>query len=277
VIEYLDRGTDRLALHIHPEPDRPDAPLVLVNPAMGVPARYYRPLAEQLTRAGLAVVVADYRGHGGSTPLPGRRSRYGYADLAEDVGAVWQALAPRTAGRTRLLLGHSLGGQTGLLHTARHPSTVDGLVLVGVGLPYFRTYRRGAGVLCFTQAIVGVTELLGVWPGWGFGGRQARGVIRDWGYTARHGRFPARLDAGAGLRAMRTPVLAVSLENDRFTPAATMDHLVAMLDAAPVEREHHTAAQAGAPLDHFSWVRASAALADRVAAFATGVTAARPT
>jgi predicted alpha/beta hydrolase len=172
-----------------------------------------------------------------------------------------------------LLLGHSLGGQVALLHLAlTEQSNVDGVVLVAVGLPYFRSYRRGRrlAVLGFTQYIAGVSALLRIWPGWGFGGRQARGVIRDWGHTARTGRFPAMrgVDVEAGLRRVQTPTLAVSVDHDQFTPAPTLDHLVAKLTAAPVVREHYSTEQAGAPLDHFLWVRAAAPLASRIAKFA---------
>jgi predicted alpha/beta hydrolase len=85
---------------------------------MGTPARFYRPLANRLGQAGLAVVVVDLRGVGSSTPPPSRASRYGYADLAGDVGAVLDALKPRLDGRRRYLLGHSLGGQTCAIHLA---------------------------------------------------------------------------------------------------------------------------------------------------------------
>jgi len=44
--------------------------------------------------------------------------------------------------------------------------------------------------------------------------------------------------------------------------------VAAKLAAAPVVRERYTAAQAGGPVDHFRWVRASAALAARIAEFA---------
>jgi predicted alpha/beta hydrolase len=275
--EYLDRGADRIGLHVYPEPADPSGPVVVIWPAMGTPARYYRPLAANLRAHGLGVVVADLRGTGSSTPRASRRSHYGYAELAGDVGAVQQALKPRLDGRRSLLLGHSLGGQAALVHLALaeqagERSTVDALVLVAVGLPYFRAYAPGtaAVVLPYTQAIAATAALFGVWPGWSFGGRQARGVMRDWGYTARHGRYPRMdgADVESALRSLTTRVLAVSVDNDRYTPPATTDHLVAKLAAAPVVRDHYTAAQAGAALDHFSWVRASAALAARIAEYA---------
>jgi predicted alpha/beta hydrolase len=261
--EYVDRGTDRLGLHVYPDPGG-EAPVVIVFPAMGTPARYYRPLAARLGEAGLAVVVVDLRGVGSSTPAPSRASRYGYADLAGDVGAVLEALKPRLDGRRRYLLGHSLGGQACAVHLAVSGTAVDGLVLVAVGLPWYRSYTgsRRWGVLVLSRWISGVTAVLGVWPGWGFGGRQARGVMRDWGYTARQGRFPRLdgVDVEAALRSVTTPVLAVSVAKDQFTPAATLDHLCAKLAGAPVERIH-----LNEHLDHFTWVRKPDPVAARVA------------
>jgi predicted alpha/beta hydrolase len=62
---------------------------------------------------------------------------------------------------------------------------------------------------------------------------------------------------------MRTPVLAVTVTGDTYTPPGTTGHLVGKLAAAPVTREVHPGP------DHFRWVRASAGLATRIAAWAT--------
>jgi predicted alpha/beta hydrolase len=270
VQEYVDRGADRIGIHVYPDPD-PAAPLVVIWPAMGTPARFYRHLAAALTAHRLAVVAVDLRGTGSSTPKPSGRSRYGYAELTGDVDAVLAALKPRLDGRPIHLLGHSLGGQVCTLHLARTGDTsVAGLILVAVGLPWFRSYGRGAlRTLGLTQWITAVATVLRVWPGWGFGGRQAYGVIRDWGYTARHGRFPrlGGADVEPGLAAVRTPILAISVAADQFTPAATTDHLCGKLSAAPVTRVHLTAADTGTALDHFSWARQPAAVAERIGSF----------
>ncbi|MEV0455465.1 alpha/beta hydrolase family protein [Catellatospora methionotrophica] len=268
----VDRGSDRLGVQLHPAQD-PAAPLIVVFPAMGVPAGYYTRFAHALNAAGLGVAVADLRGTGTSAPPPSRASRYGYPELADDVDAVLDALAEHRAGRRTILLGHSLGGQVCVLHLAREAArgaghSVDGLVLIAVGLPYWRAYpRRGLGVLAMTQFVNAVSGLLRVWPGWGFGGRQARGVIKDWAFTARRGSFPAHLGATAGLAAVDLPVLAISVDDDQYTPPETTDHLVAALTGAKVRREHLTAADAAVPLDHFKWVKAGAALAPRITAW----------
>ena len=256
--QFVDRGTDRIALHRYPSP-ADTAPVALVLPAMGTPARFYRPLAESLGEAGFAAVVADLRGTGDSTPRPSRRSGYDYADLADDVGAVIEALKPDYADRRIILVGHSLGGQAGLLHVATTPDAgVDGVGLVAVALPYWRAYpARRLGTLVFTQAIGAVGTLLRVWPGWAFGGRQARGVMRDWAETARTGRFPhlRGVDAEAAVARLTTPVLAVSVDGDAYTPHGTVDHTVSKLAKASVRRERLGTITAEGRPAHFAWVR----------------------
>mgnify|MGYP001042593943 CR=1 FL=1 len=277
--EYLDlpvppnaRGEAyRLVLHHYPDPGG-DAPVVIIFPAMGTPARFYRPFAQRLGADGIAVVVVDLRGTGESTPMASRADRYGYADLAGDVGAVLEALKPRLDGRRYYLLGHSLGGQVSTVHLARTAASGGtggpaGLVLVAVGIPYYRSYPRGwrLGVLGFSQSIVGITALCGVWPGWAFGGKQSRQVMLDWGYTARHGRFPDHVATRADLALVRTPVLAISVAGDFYTPHATLDLLCAQLSAAPVTR-----IRLDDPLDHFSWVRQPDPVAAHVVSYVRG-------
>jgi predicted alpha/beta hydrolase len=269
--EYLQRDGERIGLHVYPDPG--SGPAVVVWPAMGTPARYYRHFAAALAGAGFAVTVADLRGTGSSTPSASRASGYGYADLVDDVGAVLDAATARLDGRPVLLLGHSLGGQTCALYLAlTQDPRVAGLVLVAVGLPYWRAYpgRGRLWVLSLSQGMAATAAVLGVWPGWGFGGRQAGGVIRDWAYSARHGRYPrlAGVDVEALLGNVTTPVLAVSVDDDRYAPPSTVDHLCGKLGGAPVERAHYTRGEAGGPLDHFRWTHAGGPLAARIAAFA---------
>lgn len=263
---WLDRGPDRLSLHWYA---RPDGPIVLVWPAMGVPARFYRPFATALHAAGAGVLVTDLRGTGGSTPPVSRSSRHGYAELVEDVAAVLAMVKPWRDGRPVVLLGHSLGGQLCVLHLARTGgSEVDGLVLVASGLPYWRHYRgiRRWGLRPWAGGLRLVTAAVGMWPGWGFGGRQSRGVIRDWARTVRTNDFPPLpgVDLPAALAAVTTPTLGISLADDDYTPAATVDDLVGRLPAAPVRREHLPTG------GHFHWARTARPVADLVAGFVHG-------
>lgn len=260
----LDRGTDRLAVTVHAA-TTPDAPFYVVVPAMGVPAQYYGPLIDALRATGAGTAIADLRGTGDSTPKPSRRATYGYADLVDDVDAVLAATAEHRQGRPTILFGHSLGGHLALLHAGRTPHKPDGVILVASGLPYWPLFGwQGPFVWAFAEFLTGVSRVAGVWPGWAFGGRQARGVIRDWASTARRGRFAPRLDAVAGLRTVAVPVLAISVDNDRYTPPATTGRLLSWVPDAAVTRHHLTHAEAGIPLNHFAWVKAPAAVVDHV-------------
>lgn len=263
----------RLAVHRYPDPG-PDAPVVVIFPAMGTPARFYRPFAQRLGADGVAVVVVDLRGQGESTPRPSRADSYGYRDLASDVGAVLSTLKPQLDGRRYYLLGHSLGGQICALHLAlaaaegRAPAPA-GLLLVAVGLPYYRVFPRlwwRLAVLAFAQAVVTVTAVARVWPGWALGGKQSRGVMLDWGYSVRHGHFRPGPEAPADLGLVRTPTLALSVARDQFTPHETLDHLCAQLSAAKITR-----VRVDGPLDHFSWVRTPEVVAAQVVSYLRGI------
>jgi len=262
---YLERGPDRLALRRHPAGGGRTA---LLLPAMGVPAAYYDGVAARLTAGGLDVVVADLRGTGASTPRPTRASRYGYGELVDDVAAVLDVLAVDAP----ILIGHSLGGHAAALHLALG-GRAAGLVLVASGTPWHRYYTGtfGMALRALTPMITGLSATLGYWPGHrlGFGGRQARGVMRDWAHVVRTGDFPD-LDGvavDARLADVKVPVYAVSVEGDRLTPAPTLDHFTAKLTAATVTRHHYTTAESGAPMNHFRWTRAADPLTDRILSF----------
>ncbi|MEV6970705.1 alpha/beta fold hydrolase [Hamadaea sp. NPDC051192] len=266
---FLDRDGDRLSVSVSPAAD-PDAPFFVVFPAMGVPARYYGQLVARLTADGCGVAVADLRGTGDSRPRATRASRYAMTDLADDVGAVLAATAELRAGRRTFLFAHSLGGHASVIHLTRnapeHP--VDGLILIASGLPLWRLFgARSLGVLGFANGIRAISALLGHWPGWGFGGRQSRGVIQDWAHTARRGEFAPRLGVADRLGDITVPVLAISVDTDQYTPPPTIELLVGKLTGTTVTRVHVSEAEAGAPLDHFRWAKAPGAIVDRVTAW----------
>ncbi|MFE0107299.1 alpha/beta fold hydrolase [Streptomyces sp. NPDC059009] len=276
-----------------PAPDAPTpggpAPAVLILPAMGTPARFYRAFARELHAAGLTAVTVDLRGQGEATPhITDPRCRdHGYRTLVEqDFPAVVEAVRKELGADAPLfLLGHSLGGQLALVHAALGIGPgVDGVALVACGSVWFRAYgwRRGPRLLLGEAAIAGLATLLGRWPGkrFGFGGDQAKGVMRDWARQGRTGRYGAKgsaLDYEAALAALDLPVLAVSVEHDRLAPPGALAHLVGKAPHARVTRHRYTSEEAGGRLDHFAWARSGGALARRVADWAGAAAPAAPT
>ncbi|MEU6989089.1 alpha/beta fold hydrolase [Streptomyces sp. NPDC046465] len=287
-----------------PAPGPPPAPAVLILPAMGTAARYYRRFARQLHDEGLTVLTVDLRGQGesapGATGTPGAPAdtRHGALDhgyraiVEEDLPAVVAAIRDELGPEPPLhLLGHSLGGQLGLVYAAVAQGTpgrsghsgrpgrpgrpgVDGVALVATGSVWYRAFGplRGVGLFLFQLLVTGAVTVLGRWPGTrlGFGGDQPKGVMRDWARQVRTGRYRAKgsaLDYEAALGALELPVLAVSVEQDGYAPVTALDHLLGKVPQARLTRRHYTTQEAGRRLDHFAWTRAGATLAKRVAAW----------
>ncbi|MFI1293610.1 alpha/beta fold hydrolase [Streptomyces sp. NPDC020792] len=252
--------------------------VVLVWPALGVTASYYAPFCAALAAQGIAVVAADLRGQGNSRPRTGRAARYGYHELATRD---WPALV--TAARERFgadvplfLLGHSIGGQISVLHTALGPKGVDGLVLVAAGSVDHRGFSGAARlrVLAGTQFVALVASLWGYWPGHrlGFGGRQPARLMRDWARICRTGRFMpagADVDYEAAFSAVTLPVLAISVTGDDLAPRGAVDRLCAKLPSAAVQRWHYHP-EDGKRVGHVRWARSGAAVAERIADWIRG-------
>ncbi|MEY8040632.1 alpha/beta hydrolase family protein [Saccharopolyspora cebuensis] len=268
VLGMVPAGGHRLKVRALAQEDA-SAPVVVVLPAMGVPARYYRAFVGQLHQRGLTAVTFDLRGQGESTPVAARRVRYGYQHLVDDLGDVLGLVESFYPRAPRYLLGHSLGGQVAMLHAARYPHRVRGVVLVAAGSVWFRGFPRArrAAVLAATQLVAGVSAVLGFWPGhrFGFGGRQAGPLMRDWARNARTGRYAlagSSYNYEAALSRLRLPLLTVSVADDWLAPPTSVDHLVGKAPRAPRTHRHYTSEQAGpGDLGHFAWTRRSGELA----------------
>ncbi|MFD4372974.1 alpha/beta fold hydrolase [Streptomyces sp. NPDC058486] len=265
--------------------DDPAAPVMVVLPAMGMSARNYTPLVRALHRAGMTVVTTDLRGHGESRPVPTRGVRFGYREIVEeDIGAVLRETATAFPEAPVLLLGHSLGGQLGLIHCGLLRPRLAGVVLVASGSAWYRCFGPVAGPrrLLLSQVYAAVAALLGHWPGerLGFAGREAARLIRDWARQVRTGRYEVPGAAEAYERALgrvTLPVLAVDVAGDALAPPAAVDHLCAKMPEAAVTRWHYGRDDAeGRPLDHFRWIRHHHGLIERITAWASQVVAAQP-
>lgn len=243
----------------------PAAPVIVVAPAMGMGARYYRPLIEALAAAGINAAVAEQRGHeadGGR--VPGRRYDFGYAELVADLGGAIDAVRAALPDAPVHVLGHSLGGQIATAYAGSHPGALAGLVFVGATTPYWRHW--GPRLLVAGYAFPLLSRLVGHFPGerLKFAGREARGVMSDWGVLARTGRLVVGEE---GLAALDLPVLAVSIEGDPLGVPAGVDALAAKLPQATVTREHLT----DTGLDHFRWARETDVILPLLAGWLTTV------
>ena len=86
--------------------------------------RYVVMGSNALQRGGMRVLAYDARGHGHSSPAPGRE--YGYEHLAADLDAVVR----EAGGSTVILAGASMGAHTALRFALEHPAEVAALALI---------------------------------------------------------------------------------------------------------------------------------------------------
>jgi len=246
--------------------------VVVIVPGLGVPGGYYDALADALTARGFDAAICELRGQGDSRPRPDADSTHGYHELVSvDFPAMFEVVRERFPDSTPYLLGHSMGGQLGVLYASRIRGRLGGLILVASGTPYYRHYSgaRGPGLLFGSAAMSITASVAGFWPGDRFGvgglGRQSRVLISDWARLARTGRFDpdgADVDYEQRLSTLALPVLSVTVGDDDLTPVASARHLLDKLPAAEVTTWH-----LDRPLGHNGWIRDNTEIADRVAAW----------
>ena len=252
-----------------------NAPVVMLMPAMGVGASYYASFAETLNLRGIHATTADLRGIGASSVRASQKHDFGYYEMAAlewpaIIGVVRQTFPDSPL----YLLGHSLGGQISALYLALHWNNplVSGYIIVAAGNVYYKgwDFPRSLGILFFTQLCRVLVAFTDHFPGkrLGFGGREAKSVIRDWSRQARTGRFLVRnreLDLADGLSKVKVPILATTIEDDWLCPWGSTDNLLKQMTSADIERwTFDPDAHGLSGVNHFTWVRKGGPLADRI-------------
>ncbi|PPJ43733.1 MULTISPECIES: alpha/beta fold hydrolase [unclassified Pseudoxanthomonas] len=243
-------------------------------PALGVAARHYLPFADMLAARGTAVFVHEWRGNGSSTQRAGRRQDWGYRELlGTDLPLSHAEMQRRLPGLPHVTGGHSLGGQLAACYLGAEPTAFERLWLVGSGTPYWRTFPglRGYALPLFYQFAPWLAHACGALPGrrLGFGGDEARGVIRDWARVGLSGRYRAAgwpADLEAGMRQVRIPIDGVLFDDDWLAPESSLRALIAKMPDAPsrIEVLHHVAL--GTRADHFAWMKQPQAVVDALLA-----------
>ncbi|MGC0362218.1 putative alpha/beta hydrolase [Rhodococcus sp. 27YEA15] len=252
----------------------PDAPVVLVLPAMVMKAKHYLPLAKALNRENLSVVTTDLRSQGESLPALREGKNFGYREMIEsDLPSIIEAVQRRFPGARIHLFGHSLGGQLALLFAAAHTDTVASVTVIGTGTVYWRAFgpRRWLEALVDIQWIGLISRVKGYWPGGVLiPGAMAGGVMVDWSMHSLTSRYrPKGSDTPYDrlLARMTLPVLAISLEDDRLGPKSNVDFLTRRMPAAQVTRWHIGDDSPVIHRDHFEWLKDAAEIAVSVSAW----------
>ncbi|MDN5782217.1 MAG: alpha/beta fold hydrolase [Luteimonas sp.] len=250
-------------------PAHPERALLWL-PALGVAAKHYLPLADALAARGVAVFLHEWRGNGSSSLRADRRHDWGYRELLTvDLPASGQAIEQRLPGVPRILGGHSLGGQLACCRLALDPQAAQELWLVASGAPYWRAFPtpiRWALPLAY-RFLPWLADACGALPGHriGFGGNEARGLIRDWARTSLSGRYAAAgldQDLEAGMGRIGVPVRAATMRDDWLGPESSLRFLLSKLPRSPLQATVLDPEALGTRADHYAWMRYPEAGAD---------------
>jgi predicted alpha/beta hydrolase len=243
-------------------PDLPRATLLWL-PGMGIAARHFLAFAEALSGRGFAVFVHDWRGIGSSSLRAGRHSDWGYREvLTFDLPACEAAIANVLPGLPRIVGGHSLGGQLASCRLALAPDSASQLWLVASGVPYWRTFplRNAWWLPTAYQAMRSLAILCGKLPGrrLGFGGEEARSLIRDWTASGLTGRYAAAgldVDLESALARVDVPIHAVNMGRDWLAPESSLRALLAKMPRAAARVVVLEEAAPEVQADHYAWMR----------------------
>ncbi len=244
-------------------------PVVIINPATSVRARYYARFAAFLHAHGFDVLTYDYRGIGESRPASLKGFEAGWIDWGRlDFEAALQYASDTFPGQPIQVVAHSVGGF--LIGLAASCHRVTRVFTMGAQFAYWRDYARHKRLRMLFKWHVfmpALTRVFGYFPGGRLGWLEdtPRGVVRDW--TAPHPRFedawrraPLHLTEAecrelvARFAAMRGPTLAVSLADDEFGTVPAIQRLLRYYRNSAVTHLHISPAAIGQQaVGHFAF------------------------
>lgn len=250
-----------------------NAPVIICMPAMGVAASYYEPLALNLCSQGFQVVTSDLRGIGHSSVRASKSVNFGYHEMVSfDWPAIVKTVKNIFPDNPVYLLGHSLGGQLNALYASQNQEQISGIIFVAAGSVYYKSWAfpKSIGILLGTQLARLISKMWGYLPGkqLGFGGREARTVIRDWAHCALTGYYELKnslFNFEKALAEIKLPVLAITLEGDNLAPVTSAKNLCEKMCNATIHYQHMTELEMETSgLNHFKWVRYSLPIAEKI-------------
>src|SRR5690606_1864964 len=136
------------------------------------------------------------------------------------------------------------------------------LWLVASGAPYWRAFppRSRWWLPLVYRFLPWLADACGALPGRriGFGGNEARSLVRDWSLTALGGRYAAAgidTDLDRAMGSIEVPVRAAVMRDDWLGPESSLRFLLSKLSRSPVQVTTFDADRLGVPADHFAWMR----------------------
>ena len=243
-------------------------PVVIINPATSVRARYYFRFADFLFQHGFDVIAYDYRGIGESRPARLRGFDACWIDWGRlDFDAVLRYADERFPRQPIHVVAHSVGGF--VLGLAESNHRIRRIFTMGAQYAYWRDYDGGRKLRMFAKwhvAMPLITGMFGYLPGKRLGWMEdtPSGVVRDWAFSRKRfedtwrGRAAARYaDKDALVKqftSVTASILAVSVTDDEFGTVSAVERLLAYFSASRRTHLRVSPQSAGEPaIGHFGF------------------------
>jgi len=245
------------------------APIILIVPAIAVPASKYQLLAETFNDFGINAATIDLRGVGNSSVRASRQCDFSYQTIIDqELSGAVSLLQTKYPNSALYLLGHSLGGQLSVLFASTksnsvHKNPIKGIVLAASCSVYYKgwSFPVSVGVILYTQTASLIGRILGHFPGrkLGFGGKEARSLMQDWGHNARTGQFNLKNSSHNYTKLLSTlklPILSVNYAQDIFAPIKATKNLIKMLSSIKVRQVVLSGKDLGIEkAQHLNWLK----------------------
>ncbi len=236
-------------------------------PALGVRASYYKGFIEETAnKLGLRVLTVDWRGHGSSSLRPAKDVDFGYQQLLDDMDELLSWIEEQYPDQPISLGGHSLGGQLSCLFYGRYSDRVKQLLIIASCSVYYKGWS-GIGKLrvwMVGKVFYGIARLVGYFPGEqvGFGGREAKGVMKDWGHNATSGKYElagSSFHYDDAMQQAQPKILAINYKPDTFAPFEATEYLINKFNTNS-QKTHLLLPDK----THFNWVKDTGSTLDEV-------------
>ncbi|MCO6186326.1 hypothetical protein [Rhizobium sp. L1K21] len=236
-------------------------PLVLICGATAVPRGYYRNFAETLVaeHGFKAVLTFDYRGTGGyrNTSLSDRAIRMRDWALL-DIPSAFDYLKAIAPEHEIVGIGQSYGSQT--LGLSGRADQYSRFVMLAPMTGYWRNFNGGWKEWLRIRVVgMPVASLIGHLPeSFGLGSRLPGGVFLEWGRWCLKPEYffdDKTLNAPAMSAAVKTPIFAISAEDDNWGTPASENALLKYYPNANIKRWRIDPREAGHPVGHLGFFR----------------------
>lgn len=223
--------------------ENPTSTLIMAS-ATGVKQLFYKNFAEFICSKGITVITFDYIGIGQSLKVPLKSLKNTASDWGQtDLEAVIQYAKSEYPSLKINLLGHSIGGQ--LIGLAKSSSEAQKVILVAAQSGYWKFWEGLSAYKMWVNWYLlfpFLTALFGYMPSKKLTGMEnlPKYMTKEWvGWCkSENYLFDFITEEKLFYENIRSEMMVISVEKDKFAPKAAVDKLASAYKNARIKRMH---------------------------------------